>query len=233
MNDYLASARTLPVSELGPSARARFISKTYTHLFGAILAFTGIQIFLFQSGAADTLAGALLGVSWLLVLGAFMVVSWLASRLAHTVESLPLQYVALAVSVVAHAIIFAPLLVRAQSRSGGGVIESAALVTLMAFAALTALVYATGKDFSFLGSILAWGGIIAVVLIVAGVIFGFQLGLFFSVAMVALAGGAILYDTSNILYHYPEDRYVGASLELFASIGLMFWYVLRIFMSRD
>ena len=45
---------------------------------------------------------------------------------------------------------------------------------------------------------------------------------------------AILYDTSNVLHHFPEDRYVGAALQLFASVALMFWYVLRLFMSsRD
>ena len=62
-------------------------------------------------------------------------------------------------------------------------------------------------------------------------LFGFQLGTFFSVAMVGLAGAAILYDTSNVLHHYPEDRYVGAALALFASVALMFWYVLRLMMS--
>ena len=89
-----------------------------------------------------------------------------------------------------------------------------------------------GKDFSFLRGILMWGGIVALVLIVAGVLFGFNLGTFFSIAMVAFAGAAILYDTSNVLHHYPEDRYVGAALQLFASVALMLWYVLRIFMSR-
>ncbi|HMB92817.1 MAG TPA: Bax inhibitor-1 family protein, partial [Rhodothermales bacterium] len=84
-----------------------------------------------------------------------------------------------------------------------------------------------------LGSVLRWGFIVAIVLIVAALLFGFELGTFFSVAMIALAGGAILYDTSNILHHYPEDRYVGAALELFASVALMFWYVLRLFMSRN
>jgi hypothetical protein len=38
--------------------------------------------------------------------------------------------------------------------------------------------------------------------------------------------------TSNVLHHFPEDRYVAASLQLFSSVTLMFWYVLRIFMSR-
>ena len=75
-----------------------------------------------------------------------------------------------------------------------------------------------------------WG---VVVSIVGGAIFGFQLGTWFSVAMVGFAGAAILYDTSNVLHHHPEDRYVGAACQLFASVALMFWYILRIFMSRD
>ncbi len=72
----------------------------------------------------------------------------------------------------------------------------------------------------------------ALVLVIAGAIFGFQLGTYFSVAMVGIAGAAILYDTSNVLHHYPEDRYVAAALELFASVALMLWYVLRLFLSR-
>ena len=69
--------------------------------------------------------------------------------------------------------------------------------------------------------------------IAGGAIFGFNLGTWFSVGMVGLAGAAILYDTSNVLHHYPEDRYVAAALELFASMALMFWYVLQLFLSRD
>ena len=132
---------------------------------------------------------------------------------------------------MAEAIIFVPLLWLANEFAPGA-ITSAAAVTFLAFTALTLVVFFTRKDFSFLRGILCWGGIIALVLIVAGAIFGFQLGTYFSVAMVALAGAAILYDTSNILHHYPEDRYVAAALELFASVALMFWYVLRLFLSR-
>ena len=69
--------------------------------------------------------------------------------------------------------------------------------------------------------------------IFASLFFGFELGTWFSVAMIGFAGAAVLYDPSNILHHYPKDRYVAASMALFASIALMFWYVLRLFMSRD
>jgi FtsH-binding integral membrane protein len=127
--------------------------------------------------------------------------------------------------------VFVPLLFIAD-RVAPGAIQSAALVTMVGFAALTGIAFWTRKDFSFLGGLLRWGGICALILIGAGLIFGFELGTFFAVAMVAFAGAAILYDTSNVLHHFPEDRYVAAALQLFSSVALMFWYVLRIFSSR-
>jgi FtsH-binding integral membrane protein len=223
--------RPIAVAELDVNSRGRFISRTYSHLFCAITAFTLIEIFLFKTDMAEKIARALLGTSWLLVMGGFVVVSWLASRVAHSAESKVAQYAALAGFVVAEAIIFVPLLYVAD-KFAPGAISSAAMVTFIAFVGLSLVAFYTRKDFSFLRGLLCWGGIIALVAIVCGAIFGFNLGLGFSVIMVALAGGAILYDTSNILHHYPEDRYVGAALELFASVALMLWYVLRIFMSR-
>jgi len=225
-----------PVSQADVETRAAFISKTYYHVLGAIGAFTGIEIFFFKSGMAESITKALVGSagSWLIVLGAFMLVGWLASRIAHVAESMVAQYAALTAYVVAEAVIFAPLLFIADRYAKGGTIESAASVTLIGFVALTAIAFITRKDFSALRGLLIWGGVIALLLIVGGAIFGFQLGLYFSVGMVALAGASILYDTSNIIHHYPQDRYVGASLQLFASVTLLFWYVLRIYLSsRD
>ena len=136
-----------------------------------------------------------------------MVVGWLATHVAHTVQSKPLQYVALVGFVVAEAIIFVPLLAIAMAMQPG-IVESAVGVTLLGTAGLTAVAFITRKDFSFLRGILVWGGILALVAIVASVLFGFELGTWFSVAMIGFAGAAVLYDTSNILHHYPEDRYV-------------------------
>lgn len=220
----------VPVSDADINTRSTFLSRTYLHLVVAILLFTGIEVALFTSGLAITITKGMLGVSWLLVLGGFVVVNWFASRVAMSAESLLAQYAALAVFVLAEAIIFVPLLAIAMMYAPT-MIASAAWVTLLGFGGLTAVVFVTRKDFSFLRGILMWGGIVALVLIVAGVLFGFELGTYFSVAMVAFAGAAILYDTSNVLHHFPEDRYVGAALQLFASVALMFWYVLRLFLA--
>jgi uncharacterized protein len=221
-----------PVAELSAETRSTFIWRTYGHVAAAILLFAGIETYLFETGLAGPMAQSMLGFNWLLILGAFMIVGWLATHVAHTVESKPLQYVALVGFVVAEAIIFLPLLALAMAVQPG-IIESAVGVTLLGTAGLTAVAFITRKDFSFLRGILVWGGILALVGIVASVLFGFAMGTWFSVAMIGFAGAAVLYDTSNILHHYPEDRYVGAALQLFASVALMFWYVLRLFMSRD
>lgn len=221
-----------PEIRVGEDARATFLTRTYIHLFGAIIAFVLIEVGLFTSGLAEPIARSMLSVNWLFILGGFMIVSWFASRAAFSAKSMAAQYAALGAFVFAEALIFVPMLYIANAYAPGA-IESAAMVTLIGFAGLTAVAFLSRKDFSFLGGMLKWGMVVALVAIVGGVIFGFNLGTWFSVAMVGLAGAAILYDTSNIIRHFPEDRHVGASLQLFASVALMFWYVLRIFLSRD
>jgi len=222
----------VPVSQRGVDTRAAFITRTYNHLMGAIVAFTLFEVWIFTSGLAEPIAAALMQGSWLLVLGAFMLVSWLATRTAHTSTSVGAQYAALAAVVGAYGILFVPLLTVAEQVAPGA-IQSAAVVTLLGFGGLTAVAFRTRKDFSFLGAMLSWIGVLALVTIAASVLFGLQLGTWFSVGMVAFAGAAILYDTSAVLHHYPEDRYVAGALQLFASVALMFWYVLQLFISRD
>lgn len=231
-NPYAIHAR--PVSQADVNTRADFILKTYAHLVVALCAFTLLEVVLFQTGVAEQFGTFVLTrVPWLGVLAAFMVVMWLGSRLAASAQSRAAQYLGLITVVCAEALIFTPMLWIAYVQAPPGTIQSAAVVSLVGFAGLTAVAFLTRKDFSFLRGLMFWGGICALALIVGGAIFGFHMGLWFSVAMVALAGGGILYDTSNVLHHYPEDRYVAASLQLFASVALLFWYVLRIFMSRD
>jgi FtsH-binding integral membrane protein len=227
------AAGTLPVAD-----RAQFIMRTYAHLFGAVMAFIVIEVLLFATGLAQRLAVAVFGggsMLWLGMLGGFMIAGWIATHVAHSAQSRTAQYSALGAYVLFEALIFCPLLVIAMVIAPGA-ITMAAFVTVIGFLGLTGVVFTTRMDFSFLGSALRWAAVVAMLMIAAGAVFGFNLGLYFAAGMVALAGGMILYDTSNVLLHYPKDRYVGASLQLFASLALLFWYVLRIamaVMSRD
>ena len=209
--------------------RGQFLRRVYGHLAGAIGLFVLIEVALFRSGLGYTMGRAMLGVNWLLVLGGFMVLGWLGRRIAYSTSSIASQYGGLAIYVVGQSIIFVPLLMLAELYAPGA-IRSAALITLLGFTLLTMVALSMRQDFSFLGGILRWAGVVALLAIVGGVVFGFELGTWFSVGMVALAGAAVLHDTQRILVTYPDDRFVGASLELFASIALMFWYVLRLLM---
>lgn len=216
--------------------RAAFIRRTYLHLAGALLLFVVLEYLLLKAPFAAALTAKMMGshLSWLVVLGLFMAVSWVAERWARSSTSLGMQYLGLGLYVVAEAIIFLPLLfIVVYVAKDPNVIPSAGLLTLTLFAGLTGTVFITRKDFSFLRGILMVGGFVALGVIVVAMLFGFSLGTFFSLAMVALAGGYMLYHTSNIMRHYRTDQHVSAALALFASVALMLWYIILLFMDRD
>jgi hypothetical protein len=211
--------------------RAAFIVKTYLHLVGAIFAFVGLEAALFLSGIAEKLVPFMMGrAQWGVVLILFIGVSWVADRWARNATSLPMQYLGLGLYVLAEAVIFLPLLAIALMYDPDA-IPSAAIVTGVLFTGLTAIVFLTRKDFSFMRGILGVASLGAFGIIICSLIFGFSLGIVFSGAMVVLAGGYILYNTSNVLHHYRTDQYVSAALALFADVALLFWYVLRIFLN--
>jgi hypothetical protein len=224
-----------PVSALATEDRASFIWKCYAHVVGAILALVAIETYLFSSGAAAPIANAMMQSPMIVLIG-FVALSWGAGHVAHRLESTMAQYAAFATFVVLWAVMFVPILAIAlqmDAQSGGNMIESAAITTVAGCVGLIATVMITRKDFSFLRGVLVWGFFIAIGLIAASWAFGWNLGTWFSVGMIGFAGVAVLYDTSNIMHHYPENKYVAASMALFASIAMMFFYILRLFMNRD
>jgi hypothetical protein len=224
--NYLA-----PVSQVSVEDRANFIWKCYAHVVGAILVFAAIEAYLFQQGIAEAMAMRISEIWWM-IFAAFILGGWGATHVAHRVKSIQAQYAAFAFFIGVEAMIFAPMLFIA-SVMRPGLIDDAAGVTILGCGGLIATAMITRKDFSFLRGMLIWVGMLAFVGIIFSMISGFQLGTWFSVAMIGFAGAAVLYDTSNIIHHYPQDKYVAASMQLFGSIALMFWYILRLFMSRD
>ena len=224
------------ISELPETVRAEFIRKTYAHLAGAVGLFVALEWAFLSMGLGETALG-LLGASsysWLMVLGAFMVVSWVAERWATNGSSQAMQYAGLALYTVAEALIFLPMIVLAMVMTGdGSLILQAGLVTAAMVIGISAVALTTKKDFSFLGGFLKIGGFVALGLIVASFILPISLGLWFSAAMVVFASVSILYNTSNLIHRYQPGQHVAASLSLFASVALLFWYVLRLLMSLN
>ncbi|AFY77816.1 FtsH-interacting integral membrane protein [Pleurocapsa sp. PCC 7327] len=221
------------VAQAQPNERAKFIQQTYTHLAGAVGAFIALEFLFFQTGIAAAFTSFVLAsrFAWLGILGGFALLGWLARSLSAQADSVQTQDIGLGIYVLGEALLFAPLLYIAATFSDASVIPTAGILTLLLFAGLTTVAFTTRTDFTFLGGILTIGGFIALGLIVCSIIFGFTLGLVFSVVMVVFASAAILYDTSKIMHHYAPHQYVAASLELFASVALLFWYVLRIVMA--
>jgi len=223
-----AAARALPAASAPADARAAFLRRTYFHLALAIIAFAAVIGLLLQwDGATDLAANMTEGWNWLLVMVAFSLVGSLADRWARAGGSANKQYLGLGLFIVAEAIIFLPLMLWAKGE-GDNVITQAAILTGAMAIGLMAVPYVTGADFTFMRGALVIGGLISIALIVGSILFGFSLGLWFSLAMVGFASAAILYRTSAILRVYRTDQHVAAALGLFADVALLFYYVLQI-----
>ena len=220
------------VSQATQADRADFYKRTYLHVALAILAFMVVESFLLQLVPGEIISMMFGGkFVWLFIIGLFWLGSFIANKFAFSL-SRSAQYFGLGLYVMLEAIIFLPVLYIAASYTGGDVIMQAGIITLSMFGGLTALVFMSGYDFSFMRTGIIIGGFISLGLIVGGAIFGFNLGLWFSVGLVVLASASILYQTSQIKDTYTTDQYVGAALQIFASVMLLFWYILRILMSR-
>ncbi|MBI4814929.1 MAG: Bax inhibitor-1 family protein [Deltaproteobacteria bacterium] len=236
-HDKVTRVLTGPIAEASPQTQTEFIHKTYQHLGMAILGFMTIEAALFQIPGIEEFVRSMVfstPVGWLLVLGGYMVVSWLAERWAQNTSSVGMQYLGLVVFVVAEAIIFLPLLWMAIFLTQDpSIVGNAALITLVIFGGLTGTVLLSKKDMSRLGGFLRIAGFGALGLIVASVIFGFTLGTLFSLAMAVFACGAIVYETSNVIHRYRPGQHVAAAIALFASVALLFWYIVRILLSLN
>lgn len=239
MNDWnnynLAEESLQPVAYASATTRATFIRKTYVHLLFAVLAFIGLEVLFQMTPAAEIMTRTILGAGrfgWLLFLVMFMGASWIADNWARSSVSMSRQYMGLGLYVLAEVVVFAPLIFYV-SATQDGVIQQAAIYTIILFAGLTGVVFLTGKDFSFLGGILGIGMIAAIGFIVMAMIFGFTIPLLFTCLMIVLACGYILYETSKVLHTYNTHQHVAAALALFAAVALLFWYLIQLLSRRN
>jgi FtsH-binding integral membrane protein len=217
-NPYEATynADMMPAAWAAEDARVAFIRRTYLHLAGAIALFAALETAIFMLVPGETLDRLMQSMvafrfSWLFMMAGFVGANWLADSWASSSTSRGLQYAGLLLCVVAWTVMFVPLLYIANNYAPGA-IGSAGLLTLIIFGGLTGIVMVTRTDLTSWGKYLWYAGLAALGLVVAAVVFNFELGVWFSGAMIAMA----------------------AALALFASVALMFWYILRLFIQlRD
>lgn len=225
-------------AQASADARADFIGKTYLHLGGAVLVFAAITAALMGTPFAVTLTNLVWGTQYgyLVFFALFMGVSWLAESWARSSTNQGTQYLGLGLYVLAQSVFFVPLLMIAQT-VGSDVIPTAAVLTLVVFAGLTVIVWFTRYNFSFLGPGLSVAGLAILGVFLCSFVFGYNLGslgVWLPAGLVVFAGLYILYHTSNVLHEYQIGQHVAASLALFASVALLFWYMIQLVMrARD
>lgn len=253
-----AHARSIPgaVATLGVSDRVAFLRRTYGLLGAALLAFAGLTggiLYFLPETSLKFSSWAFRGQwNWLLVLILFMVVGKVAEHLAMSESSSTRQHVGLGVAVLAEAILLQPMLWIVMLRFGNAemvsanlvghvtlsgkaasIVLQATLITAAIFGGLTATVFVTKKDFSFLRGALSIASFGALGIMIASMIFGFQLGAIFTGLMILMMAGYILYQTSMIMDRFPPTAHVAAALMLFSTVATLFWYVLRLLMELN
>ena len=243
------------VATLGVSDRVAFLRKTYAHLGVALIAFAALSagIMRFAPATSFRFSGwALSGrLNWLVVMGLFILVGYIAEHLARSNTSRGVQYLGLAIGVASWSLLLQPILwvlflkfgnpEMLRGDGGGGlmsgqaaaILMQAVVITLSIFIGLTATVFITKKDFSFMRGALAIGSFAALGVIIASMAFGFSLGAVFCGAMILLMAGYILFQTSLVMSYFPPQGYVAAALMLFSTVAMLFWYVLQMLMSLN
>jgi FtsH-binding integral membrane protein len=203
-----------------------FLVKTYAHLFLGISLFFAFGYLLFTLKVGILVSGMFSNTFMALAgFALFVLASTTAQSFAMRQSSKPVQYGALTLYAFVEAIFFSPLFLVAVSTQ---LLLPAVGITLGIFAALTAVVMITGKDFSFLRSILMYVGFAVFGVIILGFFFpALVTGIGFAAFMIVFAGAYILYDTSRVLRDMDKTNYIGASVSLLASFILLLWYVIR------
>lgn len=227
-NPY-AHAQAIPASEAGITERARFLQRTYTWLLGGILGFCAVLGAYGQVPIVTQAANAL-AVSPLLTIVLLLGMAFGVHAIA---EKHPINILGYVVYVVFFGLLIAPFVAYANLQSAN-VVTQASMITAITFLGLTIYVFTSGKDFSFLGGALRMGLFALIGVALAGMLFGFHLGVWYSVAGALLFCGYILYDTSAILHHYPTTAHISAAIVLFTDVVLLFKHILFILLSsRD
>lgn len=223
------AVHTIAAAADSADARATFLQKTYTLLMLGVAVFAGTLWASANVPAVQELAIGLYRMGWLVMMlilfGVFYGVRALATKY-------PINLVAYFGLAFFFGLLLAPMVLSVAAVKPD-VLTQAVIVTLLVFSGLTAYVFVSGKDFSFMGGALSIGVMAMIGILLAGWLFGFDLGLWFGVLGVVVYAGFVLYDTSRVLHHYPVTAHVPAAIELFTSLVMLFQYVLYLLMSLN
>jgi len=226
------------VADAPAADRAAFFRRTYGLVAASFGAFAVTLYALFVSGIAETFMRSIAGVGNWGMLGV-MVLFWVgttaAQSLAFSRASRLAQYAGLGLYVLLQALIFVPLIYYTAivtKGNPGEILIPACMATGALVVALTAVVFMTNLDFSFLKVAIVIGSICALGIIVVSLFAGWSLGAWFSIAMIVLMATVILYQTNEVKNTMETDQHVAAAFVLFSSFVTLLFYVIRLFAGR-
>jgi FtsH-binding integral membrane protein len=232
------------VADAPAADRAAFFRRTYGLVAIGFAAFAALLAIFFvgfdqRSGIAfavfaglGSMISSLGGWSILLVMLAFWGATTVAQSLAFNRASRGTQYAGLGLYVILEALIFIPLIgyvILSTKGNASSVLLPAGIVTAGMIAGLTALVFMTNLDFSFLKVAIVLGSFAAIAIVIVAAIAGLSLGAWFSIAMIVLMATVILYQTNEIKNTLETDQHVAAAFILFSSFVTLLFYVIRFF----
>jgi len=206
----------------GVGERMAFVRKVYALFFAATLfAIAGVGFgFVFPPVMLAVVAHPWL--SFFVLIGG--VLGAQAVRLVPGVNLLALfAFTALTGVIISPAIAI-------YTRLNPASILQAGVLTVGIFGGLTAYVFVSKKDFSFMRGMVTAGLIVVFLAAVLNLFIVGSSALAFAISCAALLlfSGFVLYDTSNIIRRYPTNEYVAGALDLYLDAFNIFLALLRI-----
>ena len=217
-----AYAPPVPASEVSVQERVGFIRKVYALFFAATLFAIGGAVIGINTPPLLLFAAQHPWIMFFMMIGGVMA----AQALRHKPG---INLVALFGFTTFTGIVISPLLY-IIGRTNPNSILQAGLLTVGIFGGLTAYVFISNRDFSFLRGMVTVGLIVVILAGVMNLLFVGSMGLGFALAIATLLlfSGFVLYDTSNIIRRYPTNEYVAGALDLYLDAFNMFLALLRI-----
>lgn len=217
-------------------SRMAFVRRTYAHLLAELVGVAAVVWLALRTPALADLAIGLM-VRWYVPLLALFGISLVTRKMLEGHRSIGVQYAAAAVWVFFFGLFITPLAMVAKHLTGSyAVLGEAAILTGCAFTGLTAYVFFTRKDFSFMRGALWMGSLLLLGVGIVAMAFGGGFGggggsIAYSAFGVLLMGGWVLHDTSKVLHHRHVGEHVAASVDLLVDFVYMFIHIASILLN--
>jgi modulator of FtsH protease len=216
-----------PVAVRTGVERATLVRRTYAVVFLGIIVTCGGAAFAMSQPSVLNAVAAHPFLTMIAVFAPLLLVM-------RNPRAFPQNVILTGLFTFAEGVFIAPLLYMAE-RSQPGVTGQAALLTLGTFAALTAFVTFSRRDFSAWGSFFMVGLVVLLITSLMNFFFRSQaVGLYISAAAVFVFGGLLVFDTWRILRsgQYGEDDYVSAAVAIYLDLLNMFLAILSLLGGR-